>query len=81
MADFIWNTLFFEYCENVHMRPDWWEGLKDGCRLALVQREVFVLPDPAHRGYRDVVAMIPAALPRIGDQPAQTIANAVNQTR
>ena len=30
--------LFFEHCENVHMRPDWWEGLKDCSREALVQR-------------------------------------------
>ena len=30
--------LFFEHCENVHMRPDWWEGLKDDSRQALVQR-------------------------------------------
>ena len=30
--------LFFEHCENVHTRPDWWEGLKDGSRHALVQR-------------------------------------------
>ena len=30
--------LFFEHCENVHMRPDWWEGLKDSSRQALVRR-------------------------------------------
>ena len=30
--------LFFEHCENVHMRPDWWEGLKDGSQQALVHR-------------------------------------------
>ena len=30
--------LFFERCENVHMRPDWWERLKDSSRQALVQR-------------------------------------------
>ena len=30
--------LFFEHCDNVHMRPDWWERLKDSSRQALVQR-------------------------------------------
>ena len=30
--------LFFEHCENVHMRPDWWDGLKDRSRQALVRR-------------------------------------------
>ena len=30
--------LFFEHCDNVHMRPDWWERLKDSSGQALVQR-------------------------------------------
>ena len=30
--------LFFEHCENVHMRPEWWESLNDDSRQALVRR-------------------------------------------
>ncbi len=30
--------LFFEHCDNVHMRPDWWEGLKDVTQQTLVRR-------------------------------------------
>ena len=30
--------LFFEHSENVHMRPDWWEGLKEASRQAIVRR-------------------------------------------
>jgi len=30
--------LFFEHCENVHMRPDWWDGLKDRSQQAIIRR-------------------------------------------
>jgi hypothetical protein len=29
---------FFEYCENVHLGPEWWEGLDPATRKALVRR-------------------------------------------
>jgi hypothetical protein len=29
---------FFEFCENLHIQPDWWEGLSDKKRDALVGR-------------------------------------------
>jgi hypothetical protein len=30
--------LFFEHCENVHMSPDWWDGLPKLTRTAIVER-------------------------------------------
>ena len=30
--------LFFEHCENVHLKPEWWEGLADQIRCHLVDR-------------------------------------------
>ena len=29
---------FFEYCENLHIQPDWWEGLPCTTRNALIKR-------------------------------------------
>lgn len=32
------TRFFFEFCENLHIRPDWWEGLAQSSRTALVTR-------------------------------------------
>ena len=37
LSDAILRFLF-EFCENVHIQPDWWEGLPAESRNALVQR-------------------------------------------
>jgi len=29
---------FFEHCENVHMKPDWWESLSVGVQSAVIKR-------------------------------------------
>jgi hypothetical protein len=29
---------FFEFCENVHMSPEWWEGLPSSTRYAIIKR-------------------------------------------
>lgn len=37
--------LLFTHFENIHMSPDWWEGLSEGTRKSLVERERLGTPD------------------------------------
>ncbi len=44
---------FFEYCENVHIQPDWWEALPSRIRNAAIQRLQRSMTSPAFGNIRD----------------------------
>ena len=46
---------FFTHCENVHMKPDWWESLPEETRNAVIER-IAVSADPIKARLKAVLA-------------------------
>ena len=46
---------FFTHCENVHMKPDWWESLPEETRNAVIER-IAVSADPIKTRPKAVLA-------------------------
>ena len=44
---------FFEYCENIHMKPDWWETLPNKIRNSAIQRLQRSMSSPSLGNIKD----------------------------